>query len=145
MIRFLRNSPAAVARKGAAALELAVLLPLILLFVFACADFGRVMHAYLTVSNAARCGAEYGAMHEFTSFTRSSWESRVQSAIQDEMQLVPGFDAGSLQVALATTTDSDGLFQVAVEVTYPFRTIVNWPGVPSQVTLDRKVLMRQIR
>ena len=132
-------------RQGMAAVEMAVLLPMILLFVFACVDFGRVMFAYVTVSNAARCGAEYGAMHEFTSYTRSSWESQVQSVIQDEMQQLPGFAASNLQVTLATTTDSDGLFQVSVEVVYPFQTIVNWPGVPSQALLDRKILMRQIR
>jgi Flp pilus assembly protein TadG len=134
-----------VTRAGVAAVELAVVLPLILLFVFACADFGRVMYAYLTVSNAARCGAEYGAMHEFTPYTRSSWESQVQLAVQEEMQQLPGFAAGNLQVTLTTTTDQDGMFQLMVEVNYPFQTIVNWPGVPSQVPLDRKILMRQIR
>ncbi len=131
--------------RGVAALEMALVLPLVLLFAFASVDFGRVVHAYIAVSNAARCGAEYGSMDKFTSYTRDNWESGVQAAIDQEMQGLPGFVNGNLANTVTTTTDSDGLFLAKVEVTYSFHTIVNWPGVPSNVAVDHQVTMRQIR
>jgi Flp pilus assembly protein TadG len=132
-------------RDGAATLELAVVMPLVLLLAFACVDFGRVVHAYVIVSNAARCGAEEGSMNYFTNYTRSSWETNVKEAVSDEMQGLHGFDSTKLQTTITTATDSDGLFRITLQATYPFQTIVNWPGVPSQVTLSRSVVMRQNR
>src|SRR5258708_3931374 len=95
-------------RRGTAAVEMALVLPLILLLAFAVADFGRVVHAYLVVSNAARCGAEYGSMHEFTAYTRSSWQAQIRSVIEGEMSGLQGFSATNLQSTCTTTTDGDG-------------------------------------
>jgi Flp pilus assembly protein TadG len=131
--------------RGAAAVEMALVLPLVLLLTFAAVDFGRVVHAFLVVSNAARCGAEYGSMHEFTAYTRPSWESQIRSAMEDEMHGLKGFSATNLQSTYTTTTDSDGLFQLQIKASYPFATIVNWPGVPANVLLSHQVEMRQIR
>jgi Flp pilus assembly protein TadG len=125
--------------------EFALVLPLLLLLTLAAVDFGRVVYAYLVVSNAARCGAEYGAMHGFTSYTQSSWQAQVQAAETGEMQNLSGFAAANFQAAVSTTTDGDGLYQIAVTASYPFSTIVSWPGVPSAVQLSRQVVMRQIR
>jgi Flp pilus assembly protein TadG len=138
----VRPRPAAV---GAAAVEMAFVLPLVLLLTFAAIDFGRVVHAYLVVSNAARCGAEYGAMHEFTTYTRPSWEAQIRSTVEDEMAGLQAFSATNLQTTYATTTDTDGLFQLKVRASYPFTTIINWPGVPAQVQLSHEITMRQIR
>jgi Flp pilus assembly protein TadG len=140
-----RNCEPRLPRRGAAAVEMALVLPLILLLAFAVADFGRVVHAYLVVSNAARCGAEYGSMHEFTVYTRSSWEAQIRSVMEGEMSGLQGFSATNLQSTYTTTTDSDGLFQVRVGATYPFTTIVSWPGIPAQVLLSHQVEMRQVR
>lgn len=132
-------------QRGIAAVELAVVLPLVLLFAFAVVDFGRVVHTYITLANAARCGAEYGSMHNFTAYTHSFWESQVRLAVQEEMEGLTGVASEDLQTTIVTTTDDDGLFRVAVDTTFPFRTVVRWPGVPSEVQLRRQVVMRQIR
>ena len=131
--------------RGVAAVEFAIVLPLILTLTFAAVDFGRVMHAYLVVSNAARCGAEYGSMHGFTAYSQASWQTQVLAAAATEMQNVPGYSAANSQTTCTTTTDSDGLFQVTVTASYPFTTVVNWPGIPSAVQLNHQVVMRQIR
>lgn len=141
--RFMRcRRPAA---RGLAAVETAIVLPVVLLLTFAAVDFGRIVHAYIAVSNAARCGATNGSMHEFTASTRSTWESRIRSAMEDEMAGLPGFAAANLQSEVSTTTDGDGLFEVTVRASYPFNTIVKWPGLPASATLSHAVVMRQIR
>jgi Flp pilus assembly protein TadG len=75
------NATSAKQRSGVAATEFAVALPILMLLALACADFGRVMHHYQIVSNAARTGAEAGAMHKVTSFTRTSWEADVRARL----------------------------------------------------------------
>jgi Flp pilus assembly protein TadG len=128
-----------------ATVELAVLVPLLLLLAFACVDFGRVMHAFVTVANAARCGAAYGAMHNYTDYTRSFWEAEVRRAIEEEMAGLDGFDVNKLTSTVTTSTDDDDLFRVDVEVVYPFEAAVAWPGIPRHVQMRRRVEMRQVR
>jgi Flp pilus assembly protein TadG len=132
-------------RRATAATELALVLPLLMTLILGCVDFGRIAYAYCAVSNASRTGAEYGATHNFTTFTRASWQSRVKQAVIAEMSGISNFDASQLQVDVNTTSDTYGLFRVTVDVQYPFTTIIGWPGVPQNVVLWRSISMRQIR
>ena len=132
-------------RCGTAATELALVLPLLLTLILGCVDFGRIAYTYCAVSNASRTGAEYGATHNFTTYTRATWQSRLQQAVTAEMSAVPGFNASQLQVNVSTTSDSYSLFRVTVEVEYPFTTIVPWPGTFQSVLLWSSTTMREIR
>jgi Flp pilus assembly pilin Flp len=49
---------------GAAAVELALLLPLLLLIVFGIIDFGRALNAQLTLTQAAQDGARLAALNQ---------------------------------------------------------------------------------
>jgi hypothetical protein len=84
-------------------------------------------------------------MHHFSSFTRASWETAVEQAAREEMQNLAGFNSDNFETALTTTTDADALFVVSLAVSYPFDTVVTWPGLPSHVVLSHQVEMRQIR
>lgn len=48
--------------KGQAMMELALVLPVLLLLLFGCVEFGSVFGAYLMVNNLARDGARYGVV-----------------------------------------------------------------------------------
>ena len=48
--------------RGAAAVEFALLLPLLLLLVFGIIDFGRAINAQITLTQAARTGARLAAL-----------------------------------------------------------------------------------
>jgi len=50
--------------RGAAAVELALLLPVLLLLVFGIIDFGRALNAQITLTQAAREGARIAALGE---------------------------------------------------------------------------------
>lgn len=125
--------------------EMAIVCPVVLTFALAVTDFGRVMTAYMTVCNAARDGADYGSTHGYTSYTQSSWNAAIGQAVNREMQNLSGFQSSQMGLSITATTDPDGLYHVMVEVSYPFTTVVSWPGVPSQVLLDHSVTMRRIR
>jgi Flp pilus assembly protein TadG len=132
-------------RNGVAATEFAVTIPLLLLLTLACADFGRIAYYDHVVSNAARTGAELGAMRRFTEYTRPDWEASVRQGVLREMHNLPEFHESELTYELATTTDSDGIARVSVELTYPFQTVVAWPGLPAEVPLHEEVEFRQFR
>ena len=50
--------------RGAAAVEFALLLPLLMLLVFGIVDFGRALNAQITLTQAAREGARMAALGE---------------------------------------------------------------------------------
>src|SRR5215469_8310359 len=50
--------------RGAAAVEFALLLPLLLLLVFGIIDFGRALNAQITLTQAAREGSRLAALGE---------------------------------------------------------------------------------
>ncbi|BBO33079.1 TadE family protein [Lacipirellula parvula] len=130
---------------GIAATELAVSLPILMLMALACADFGRVMHHYQIVSNAARTGAETGAMRKFTTLTRTEWENEVRQAVVEELAGLPDFNEGSLDYALSTTTDANNLATVEIEISYPFTSAVSWPGLPHELDMKALSRVRQFR
>ena len=132
-------------RSGAAAVEMAMVAPVILLMAFAVSDYGRIVHAYLVVSNAARCGADYAAVHGFTTATRSSWETCIREAVDEELQNLPGYDVDDSTVEITTSVDADDVASTSVSVTYPFRMTITWPGLPSSSMLSHRVEMRRIQ
>jgi Flp pilus assembly protein TadG len=72
-------------RRGTSVTELAVVLPIVLVFVFGSIDFARVMFAYGTVSEAARAGARYAIAHGATSSLAagpSANDANVQAVVQ---------------------------------------------------------------
>ena len=121
-------------RRAAAAVELALLLPFLAFIFVAGVDYARVFYYYLTVTNCARSGALYAS----TDAAHASDTTGIQSAAQAESaELAP-----KLSVSSTTGTDSAGNPYVAVTVSYPFKTIANFPGIPSSATIIRTVQMR---
>ncbi len=131
--------------RGAAACELAVVLPLLVTLCLLSVDFGRFAHDYLALSNAARTGADYGATHRRTQLTSASWNSAIQAAAEREMESVPGFDGTNLEVLVSSEPVSDSLERVNVEARYPFFTVIDWPGIARPLQLRRTVVVRQFR
>lgn len=133
------------ARRGAAAVELAFVLPPLITLLLGCVDFGRFPHSYMAVINAARAGAGYGATHPYTTATASAWQAAVRQAVLDEMQNVAGFDATKLSVTTTLGIDSGGATNVTVDVRYPFQTLIAWPVLPASLTLRQVTVMRSVR
>jgi hypothetical protein len=128
--RYARRNNAT--RAGAAAVEFAVVLPVLITLFLGGIDFGR-------------SGAFYASMHNHTEYTRTFWEEQIRAAVIEEMQNLSGFKSDDLGVEISSTVDSQGLFRVGVEVSYPFTTATDWPMLPRNVMLRNRVVMRQIR
>ncbi len=66
--------------RGAAAVEFALLFPLLMLIVFGTIDFGRALNAQITLTQAAREGARLDALGEPNVVTQTQKRARPGSA-----------------------------------------------------------------
>ncbi len=140
-------------RRGSITLEFAILLPVLLTLVVLCVDFGRFAHSFIAVTNAARAGAGYASLHPVTPATRPAWNAAVRQAVINELSGNVWFDEQQDDLAISTPEvidEGNGLIRVRVEVTFQFRTFLNWPLLPNfdednPIQLRRAVVMRMIR
>ena len=126
-------------RPAAAALELALVLPLVMLLVLGCLDVGRFSHVHTTLTNAARAGSEVAATNAYTPATYTLWEQKVKEAVTTEMAGLDGFDPARLTVTVTVEAPPGDLKRVRIDVAYPFDTVVGWPGLPDRMTLGQRV------
>ena len=138
-------------RPGAAAVEFALILPLLVTLVLACIDFGQFAYNYIAVTNAARAGASYGIMNNYTNSTKAAWTAGVQAAAWEEIQ--QQFTSANVSNWNVPTpnviVEASGLRRVQVTASYTFKPYIPWTwtalSIPSNVTVSRQVEMRLIR
>jgi Flp pilus assembly protein TadG len=123
-----------ITRRGAAVAELALLLPFLALMFAATLDYTRVFFAASIVQEAARCGALYGSASTSNSTNTSGIQTAAQAGASDLSPLP--------SVSSSTGTDANSNATVTVTVTWTFTTFMNYPALPSSVTLTRTVTMR---
>lgn len=132
-------------RRGAAAVEAALVIPLLLTILLGCTDLARAISAQLVISNAARVAAEYGATHRFHPSAQADWEQRVAAAGRDEASTLPRFAEDMLSITVESQPEPGDQLCVLVTVEYPFETVVAWPGMPEQFMLRHQTGMRAYR
>jgi Flp pilus assembly protein TadG len=96
-------------KKGAAAVEFALILPILLLLVMGILEFGRVLHTYLVVVNAAREGARYAAVG-----------TSKADVILKVKQSCPSLEPGLLTIDVTNAQGPRGQ-PVSVRVMYPVK------------------------
>lgn len=124
-------------QSGVAAVEMALLLPLLLLLAFGITEFGRAIYQYNTLAKAVRDGARHLSQYEPGDATRAAEAASlvVCGAIRCDNRppLVPGMSASYVRVYDRTThpdynlqsTGRGTLNLVRVEVRdYTFRSLV---------------------
>lgn len=134
-------------QSGGAALELAFVAPLLLLLLIGVADFGRAFYTSVTVSNAARAGAEYGAQGPQTSGDTVGMKNFAQGDGQEAGTMTIGArrycECGG--AAHACTACADGSAPdvfVEVTATKSFSMLLRYPGLPSSLTISRQATFR---
>jgi Flp pilus assembly protein TadG len=131
-----RRPVAAHLQRGIAVVELALLLPLLVLLFMITIDFARAYYYTQTLANCARAGAFYASD---PSTADESPFADVQAAAQS--------DAPNLSppptISSTSGVDGQGRAFVTVTAAYTFRSIGQFPGTPREVPLRRTVTMFQ--
>jgi Flp pilus assembly protein TadG len=143
-------SPIRAARqKGQAILELALMLPVLLLLAVGIIEFGRLAYFAIEVSNAARAGAQYGTQ----SLALASDSADITDAAQNDapdigtnLNVTPVASCGcTATAAIGGTCPGSGcsypLVYLTVTTQYDLSTIFHYPGIPRTFSLTGTSVM----
>jgi len=122
-------------RRGAAASEFALVLPFLMLLFLMSIDFARAFYFSLITADCARNGAVYA-----TDPLRAS-ESPYQNVNQAALAGVSSWNPAPT-VTPQSGVDDNGNATVAVTVSYPFQTIMSYPGMPGSLNASTTVTMQ---
>ena len=135
-------------RRGVATLEMAVMIPLMVLLLLGAIDFGRIFYAGVTVASAARSGASYGSLSGDLSQDTTGIKLLAEEDSQDLGQVsvtVERFcECADGSLVDCSSACVDGLPRVYVKVTAEktFQALIPFPGIPDPVTVRKVAYMR---
>jgi Flp pilus assembly protein TadG len=132
-------------RTGAAALELALILPVLLLLTLGAVDYGRFSYSWIAVANASRAAAGFASVQPVSPTSQGAWQAGIRQAAQAELEGLPGFDPSQMTVTAELLQDDGGRQRAFVTVGYPFRTLFPWGGIPATLMLQQSTAMPVVR
>lgn len=137
-------------RRGAAAVELAILLPFLCFLLVCAVDYARVFYFAVTVQNCARNGAYYASDYpnNYNNYNDIYGYTSLDDAVmRDAGNLSPTptytvyYGDSANGPFTNTTKPATGGGYVQVTVSWTFQTITNYPGIPGTTTLTRSAVM----
>jgi hypothetical protein len=153
-------------RRGAVAIEMAFIMPVLMLLILGSIDFGRFMYTWIAVTNAARAGAGIGIMGHYPDPDPSmntgliNWQKSICNAVMNELldlypqmknDFIPADPNGYINsqglyvnAAPVTTSEAGGLWraQITVQLRSPLFT---WWSMPFTTQPQQTVVYRAIR
>jgi Flp pilus assembly protein TadG len=164
----LPQRPRRCSERGAALIELAVSLPVLIMVLVGTADFARVFYYAIELTNAARAGAQYAAYSQVQAGQSAQIQATAQSAAPNISPITVTLVAPFPLCQCATNDGSLPLFQdpptspwcssacpnptspsgrhlvetVTVTTTKTFTTFARIPGIPNTITLSRTATLR---
>jgi Flp pilus assembly protein TadG len=142
---------------GAALVELAFVIPILLLLVIGAVDFGRAYYMGIEVTNAAHAGAEYGSLNPPITSTAGIIAAAKQSAsdLSSMSVTVPSWgcecsDGSSSSASCATTPSctvtstrgGNAVYWVKVNTSVTYTTLMPWPGISNSFALSGTATVR---
>jgi Flp pilus assembly protein TadG len=125
--------------EGAAAVEFALLLPLLMMILFGIIEFGLVMYNQEVITNASREGARYGIV---IGSPRPA-VGQIQGVVNTYLTNA-GLDSGNATVSVSGAQGAPGT-DLTVSVTYPYNFLVlpNFAvGLGSNLNLNGTTVMK---
>ncbi|ABA88992.1 Flp pilus minor pilin TadE [Syntrophotalea carbinolica DSM 2380] len=144
-------------QKGAAIVEFAVILPLLLLIVFGIVEFGFIFYNQAILTNASREGARRAIVFETNSngdriYNGATVEDTIKRYLytdyptNSDLRLVT-FGTENLSIAPSSADGEVVINQgdyilVEVQYDYDFMVLPSFAGIPQTITLTGKTTMR---
>ena len=124
--------------RGQALVELALIVPILIIIMLGVVDYGRVYFAYISVTNGARIGADYAASGP----SEAADTAAIKAAALGDTTNLLNQSATNPDVTVVTANDSQGALYADVTMTYTFTTLFPWPGLPTSIDIERTVRSR---
>ena len=132
-------------RRGAAAAELAILLPFLAMMFVVAIDFARVYYYGVVLGNCARNAAYYaGNYPQQYNYANATTAGQADgSDLTPSPNVVVAYDDSAAGSFASTSPPASGGY-VKATVSWQFSTITNYPfpGMPNSFNLSRTVVMR---
>jgi hypothetical protein len=128
---------------GQSMVELALILPLLVMLLAIGGDFGRALTAHIAIGSAAREGAAYGMLSSANAADQNGMREAALGETPSIWNMQPTV---SFPACTETRTRPNGqLYEcVAVTVHYDFQPIIRiWP-IPATISMERTVEMRVV-
>jgi Flp pilus assembly protein TadG len=149
-----RKRSASSSRRGATAVEFALVLPFLMFLFVLAIDYARVFYYGIILENCARNGAYFASNYPNSSYLYNdiygykSLDEAIYSDSVNVMKKGESKNTATYQVNYSYTLD--GSFTpaptptgfVKVTMKWDFKTITQFPGVPGTVALERSVIMK---
>ena len=100
-------------------MELAILLPLLMLILLGCIDLGRAFSVYMTLANGSREGARYAALHPKAMLTVIEAETRADIVAE-------GLSGEDVTVVVSTPEDVEPGDPISVTAQYSLQLLVSY-------------------
>jgi Flp pilus assembly protein TadG len=140
---------------GAATVELALIIPVLVLIMLGLLDMGRVFYGAITVVSAARAGVAYGSMSPVHADNIPAMVAAAQADAVDVNGLTfaaaktcecpsesPPTVSCTLTVCPNAAVDGNVRIYVETTVTGTFSTTLPYPGIPNTISISRTAKMR---
>jgi Flp pilus assembly protein TadG len=145
-------------QSGQSLVEVAIMLPFLLLIALGVIELGRFMYIGILVGNAARAGAAYATESVVAAVDTTGTTTAAQSDFANNGQNPTNLNvtstvscgcnsAGTITTAACTGvgagTCASGAWVVTVTVTASgtFNSLFNYPGIPASITVSRAATM----
>jgi TadE-like protein len=131
-------------RAGTSTVEMALVLPLLLILVFAIGEFGVAFTQWQTLTNAAREGARVGVVFRGAGCNAGTVSAEIQAAVDDYVA-ASGLRTGDVSLTPAPTGVCGGTgtpLTVNATVPYQFQMLPGLAGLEPEITLGATSVMR---
>lgn len=143
--RSSRRRPRRSDARGQAVVELALAMPMLALMLLAGVEMGRLFVAYLSLTDAARAGVQYGILNNTNTTGMQTIALNDVVGVKSPSATATRFcqcASGASVSCAGTCSVGSVLLYVQVNVTAQFTTLTSYPGIPSPVAMSATAAMR---
>lgn len=139
------------ARNGAVLIEMAFIIPVIMMTLIIAMDLSRFLIVSMSLNNALNQGIVAGSNTALNVSSTSLWVGSIEGAIHDSLSPYPWYQASDLQVTIPIPSIENGLVDaygfrsIKVSISYHSRFLFPWPGLASNYQLNLTMQSDQIR
>ena len=129
-------------QRGTSVVEMAIVLPLLLMLIFAIGEFGMMYTQWQSLTNAAREGARVGVVWRGTACDSTVVTTDIQNAV-DQYMVNTGIDTGTITTNINGVCGAAGtMLTVTARVPYAFAAMPGLAGLQSSINLGASSTMR---